>query len=93
MFKPFKVLFVLLTILPLASCQKSSKQTQPILEVENPLAIKRTHETISLSTELVQKAFPNQTITFVQIKDVQTDSILTSQAIDTDENGTIDATF
>lgn len=67
-----------------------SNKLSIIIKVENPISIARKNETISLSYDLIKKEFQNSEIKFLQIKDIQSDSILATQSIDYNQDGVID---
>ena len=58
--------------------------------VENPINLDRKNETITLSVALLQSIFPNQKMNFIQIKDLKTKEIVTTQSVDYDGNGIIE---
>lgn len=86
------LLFLLLAVsLLFAEYFHPTKNAQShVIEVVNPILLNRKNETITLSAAIIKKAFPNEKVAFIQVKDLKSNSILTSQAIDYNEDGTPD---
>ncbi|WP_158978954.1 DUF4861 family protein [Cellulophaga sp. L1A9] len=82
-------LLLLLSILQLTYSQNASPQEDvPIaITVENPLSFIRANETITLSAEFIKEHFLNVAFTHIQVKDLQTQTFLTTQAMDYNEDG------
>lgn len=61
------------------------------VRVENPLAIARSDETVSLAWSALQAKLPGLVATRVRVRDIGSGREISSQVIDTDANGTPDA--
>ena len=86
-------LFLILSIsLLLINCQQHSNKEQSniIIEVENPISLIRNNETITLSIEIIKKAFPEEKMNLIQVKDLKSNILLTTQSIDYDKDGITD---
>lgn len=86
-------LIFMITPILLSRCKvasNDSKKPKVIIQVENPIAIARTHETIALSSKFIKKQFPHHTIENLQIIDNKLNQLLLSQAIDYNSDGVID---
>lgn len=90
--KTIELLLFLSICFLISSCQrqKASKTPKQRIEVENPVSISRSHETIVLSAELLGKLFPGTKVEAIQLKSLLNDSLLTTQAIDNTEDGIAD---
>lgn len=65
--------------------------TSVVVSVENPLAIARNDETISLAWSALQAKLPGLAAAKVRVRDVGSGREIASQVIDSDGNGTPDA--
>ncbi|MRT94329.1 DUF4861 family protein [Ancylomarina sp. 16SWW S1-10-2] len=85
---------ILLFLLLFVSTQEKSYQHQPnkgqssvVIEVENPISLIRKSETITLSAAFIKKALPHEKVNFIQVRDLKSNTLLTTQPIDYNEDG------
>jgi len=90
--KSITLFLLLLVSLQLTYSQwiPNKEQSHIIIEVKNPISLIRNNEVISLSADLIRKAFPNQDVNLIQVKDLKSDTILITQSIDYNEDGVPD---
>lgn len=65
----------------------SKEQPYIIIAVENPISLIRNSETITLSAAFIKKAFPNLKVNTIEVKELNNNTLLTTQSIDYNEDG------
>jgi hypothetical protein len=66
------------------------EQVAKTIQVENPILVSRSNETLTLSAELIEKLFPKKEARHIQVKEVTSNQLLPTQAIDSNLDGSID---
>ncbi|ADV51278.1 hypothetical protein Celal_4034 [Cellulophaga algicola DSM 14237] len=80
---------LLLSALEVTYCQSlsSKKDSYLQIEIENPISMIRKNETITLSAAVIKANFPIERLQLIQIKDLKSNTLLRTQAIDYNEDG------